>query len=85
MNKRTINDTEYRDLSKFPQINLEQYEVNMDVVTLIPEYLAKKHELIAIDMKKDKLVVATADPLNLFAIDDVKLYTKMDLHIVVSS
>ena len=63
----------------FPKVDLSKYEINSNVVTLIPESIVKKYKLIAIDKKDDSLVVAMADPLNFFAIDDIKLYTKMDV------
>ncbi len=37
-----------------------------------------------IDLENGKLVIAMADPLNFYAIDDIKLFTKMDLEIVIS-
>jgi type IV pilus assembly protein PilB len=61
----------------FPKVDLSKYEINSNVVTLIPESIVRKYKLIAIDKKDDSLVVAMADPLNFFAIDDIKLYTKM--------
>ncbi len=61
----------------FPKVDLSKYEINSNVVTLIPESIVKKYKLIAIDKKDDSLVVAMVDPLNFFAIDDIKLYTKM--------
>ncbi len=63
----------------FPKVDLSKYEINSNVVTLVPESIVKKYKLIAIDEKNNKLVVAMADPLNFFAIDDIKLYTKMEV------
>ncbi len=63
----------------FPKVDLSKYEINTNVVTLIPESIVKKYKLIAIDKNGDSLVVAMVDPLNFFAIDDIKLYTKMEV------
>lgn len=63
----------------FPEVDLGKYEINSNVATLIPESIVKKYKLIAIDKKDNKLVVAMSDPLNFFAIDDIKLYTKMNV------
>ena len=63
----------------FPEVDLSKYEINSNVATLIPESIVKKYKLIAIDKKDDKLIVAMVDPLNFFAIDDIKLYTKMNV------
>lgn len=69
----------------FPRIDLNKYEINQSLATLIPESIVRKYKLIAIDKKDDKLIVAMIDPLNFFAIDDVKLFTKMDLEPVIST
>jgi type IV pilus assembly protein PilB len=47
--------------------------------------MVRKYQLVAIDKKDNKLVIAMVDPLNFFAVDDVKLYTKMDLETVLAT
>ncbi|HOA20281.1 MAG: Flp pilus assembly complex ATPase component TadA [Prolixibacteraceae bacterium] len=69
----------------FPKVDLSKYEINSNVATLIPESIVKKYKLIAIDIKDDMLLVAMSDPLNFFAIDDIKLYTKMGVIPCLSS
>lgn len=63
----------------FPRVNLDLYEINQKAATLIPENIVRKYKLIGIDIKDGILVVAMVDPLNFIAIDDVKLYTKMEI------
>lgn len=63
----------------FPRVNLDLYEINQKAATLIPENIVRKYKLIGIDIKDGMLVVAMVDPLNFIAIDDVKLYTKMEI------
>lgn len=69
----------------FPRVDLSKFQINNKVVTLIPETIARKYKVIAIDKKDDKLVVAMVDPLNFFAVDDIKLYTKMELEPVIAT
>ncbi len=69
----------------FPRVDLSKFDININVVTLIPESIVRRHNLIAIDMKDDVLIVAMEDPLNFFAIDDVKLFTKYDVEPVLST
>ncbi len=69
----------------FPRVDLSKYEINQNIATLLPESLVRKYKLIAIDKKEEKLVVAMVDPLNFFAIDDVKLFTKMELEPVIAN
>ncbi|WP_353095912.1 ATPase, T2SS/T4P/T4SS family [Tissierella praeacuta] len=67
-----------------PYINLDQYEINSEVATIIPESIVKRYELIAIDKKENSLIVAMVDPLNIFALDDIKLFVKLDIQPVIS-
>ncbi|MDN5346857.1 MAG: type pilus assembly protein PilB [Clostridia bacterium] len=62
-----------------PKVNLEDYRLDPEVVGLIPEELARRH--MAVPVKKDgnRLLVAMADPLNLLAIDDLRLATRMEI------
>lgn len=68
-----------------PHVDLEKYIVNPKIAKIIPENLARRYDLIAIDKKNGYLIVAMADPLNIFAIDDVKLSTGYDIQPVISS
>ena len=69
----------------FPRVDLDKYEININTATIIPESIVRKYKLIAIDKKDDVLIVAMVDPLNIFAIDDVKLFTKMELEPVLAT
>lgn len=69
----------------FPRIDLNKYEINQTVVNLLPESIVRKYKLIPIDKKDDRLVVAMVDPLNFFAVDDIKLSTKMELEPVLAT
>ncbi|MCF6465644.1 GspE/PulE family protein [Clostridium sp. Cult2] len=67
-----------------PHVNLEKFIINPEVVLQIPENIARRYDLIAIDVKGNLLIVAMADPLNIFAIDDMKLYTSYEIQPVIS-
>ena len=69
----------------FPRIDLNKYEINQSVVNLLPESIVRKYKLIPIDKREEKLIVAMVDPLNFFAVDDIKLYTKMELESVLAT
>ena len=69
----------------FPRVDLNKYDVNLSVVNILPESIVRKYKLIPIDKKNDKLIVAMLDPLNFFAVDDIKLYTKMELESVLAT
>ncbi len=68
-----------------PHINLTKYNINKSVVTLIPESIVRRYELIAIDKKDDTVMVAMSDPLNIFALDDIKISIKSNVQPVIST
>lgn len=84
-----VSDNDIIEVLEFqlgiPHINLEKYSIKPEIVSEIPENIARRYELIAIDRKKDYLVVAMSDPLNFFAIDDIKLFTKFEIQPVIAS
>lgn len=69
---------------KIPFVNLTKIVVDPEVVKGIPEILARKHKAIAIGRKKDQLLVAFADPLNIFATDEIDRQTKERLVVCVA-
>ncbi len=64
---------------------LENYLIKPEVIQLVPEALARKHGLIPMFQIADSLTVAIADPLNFFAIDELRLKTKCDVKAVLAS
>jgi len=67
-----------------PSINLSEFEIEDPVVRLIPEEVAQKHQVIAINRAGSTLIVAMADPSNIFAIDDIKFLTGYNIEVVVA-
>ncbi|HHX61425.1 MAG TPA: Flp pilus assembly complex ATPase component TadA [Epulopiscium sp.] len=68
-----------------PHIDLDKYNINKSVVTLIPESIVRRYQLIAIDKKNDTIMVAMVDPLNIFALDDIKMAIKSEIQPVIST
>lgn len=50
-----------------------------EVLDIVPPSIARKHLVVPIDVTNDKLKLAMADPINVFAIDDVKIITGMNI------
>lgn len=69
----------------FPHVDLNKYNINPEIVFMIPENIARRYELIAIDKKDKFLYVAMADPLDIFAVDDLKIYTDYEIQPVIST
>ncbi len=62
-----------------PLVNLKNYAVDINAVNKIPKKLALQYNLIAIGLENDSLILAVHDPLDLYALEDIKLITNMPL------
>ncbi len=71
--------THLADELNIPFISLSNFIIMPEVVKLVPEQLARKYTLIPIFRVGDSISVAMADPLNIFATDELKLKTKLDI------
>lgn len=68
-----------------PHADLQKFYIDPDVAKMIPESLAKRYIVIPIKKDVDGIQVAMADPLNIFAIDDIKLVTKQNVKPLIAS
>lgn len=59
--------------------SLENYKINASAVTLISEDLARRYNVLPIDFKDHRLVVAMNDPSNIFALDDLRIVTGYEI------
>jgi len=59
-----------------PMISLSKYRLDAELIKLIPERIARQYTVIPISKFGERLVVAMADPLNIFALDDLKIFTQ---------
>jgi len=64
-----IYETEYIDLSN--------YVIDPEVISLIPEKFALQYRLIPLSINDNELVIAMANPLDVYAIDFVRGHTKI--------
>jgi type IV pilus assembly protein PilB len=84
-----VNDT---DLTQFlakqyslPSINLNDFEVDPDVLKLVPKDVAIKHMVVPVDRAGATLIVAMSDPSNIYAIDELKFLTQYNIEPVVAA
>jgi type IV pilus assembly protein PilB len=68
-----------------PTVDMDSQEIDPEVGRLIPEDVAKKYQVLPISRTGSTLVVAMADPSNIFAIDDIKFLTGYNVESVVAS
>ena len=63
---------------KVPYVDLSTVDIDEDAVRKVPEALALKHTVIAINIQGRRLTVATDDPINFNILEDIKVSTGMD-------
>jgi type IV pilus assembly protein PilB len=56
-------------------INLNSINIRPDIINILPESIARKCEAIPVDVINGQLLVVMSDPLNYFAIEDIKIST----------
>ena len=66
-------------------VDLTSYDVDPEAATLVDANLARRYTIMPIDFDHGKLMVAMADPTNVFALDDVRIMTGMEILPVVST
>jgi type IV pilus assembly protein PilB len=69
----------------FPYLPLESYEINPEIIKMIPQNMAVQYNLIAIDRMGDLLTIAMSNPLNVQAVEDVEMVTKCGIQVFVST
>ncbi len=68
-----------------PAINLADFEIDPEVLKVIPKELVVRHQAIPVSKAGNTLIVAMADPSNIYAVDDIKFVTNLTIDIVVAS
>ncbi|MDR7562794.1 MAG: ATPase, T2SS/T4P/T4SS family, partial [Armatimonadota bacterium] len=63
----------------YPYVSLSSTGVDPEVARMVPHHLCIRHKVLPYARNGDKLLVALVDPLNLLALDDVRLITGLDV------
>jgi len=66
-----------------PSVNLELFNIDPAVIGLIPQEVAQKHSVLPLSRVGATLTLAMVDPTNVFALDDVKFMTGLNVEPVV--
>jgi len=67
-----------------PTVSLSEYEIDPAVIKIIQPEVVQKYQLVPINRAGSTLIVAVADPSNLFAIEDIKFMTGYNVEMVVA-
>lgn len=68
-----------------PSVNLELFDIEESVIRLIPQDVAQKYSVLPLSRVGATLTLAMVDPTNVFAMDDIKFMTGLNIEPVVVS
>jgi type IV pilus assembly protein PilB len=66
-----------------PSVNLDLFHIDQSVLRLIPQEVAQKYSVLPLSRVGATLTLAMVDPTNVFAMDDVKFMTGLNVEPVV--
>jgi len=66
-----------------PYINLKFYNINPEVVRLLPETQARRFRALVLEDRRTSLLVGMSDPTDLFAYDDIARQVKKSIELAV--
>lgn len=66
-----------------PHVVLAKRQIMPEVLSLVPEQLAKRYRVFPVEKLGDRLVLGMLDPTDIFALDDLRLTLKLELQPVI--
>ncbi len=69
----------------FPYLPLGNYEIDPEIIKIIPARVARQYILIPIDKNASNLTIAMSNPLNVQAVEDVELLSNCNVQTFVST
>lgn len=68
-----------------PYFDLNSNYIDPKIPKLVPQKLAEMHVVIPVAFKDNKIALAMSDPLDIIAVDDVRMASGMDVEVYISS
>jgi len=68
-----------------PHMKLTNYKLDPKVMEIVPEKIIKKDKVVPLSKSGNTLTVATADPLDVLIIDDLRAITSCNIQTIVST
>ncbi|WP_374720192.1 GspE/PulE family protein [Parageobacillus toebii] len=68
-----------------PHVSLYRYPIDPKLTNLIPKEFAKRHMVMPLKIEGERLLVAMADPMDFFVIDDLRLSTGFHIETAIAS
>lgn len=68
-----------------PSINLSEFDIAPEVIDLVPHAFATERRIVPVNQAGASLIIAMADPSDIFTIDAIKELTGWNVEVVVAS
>lgn len=68
-----------------PPINLSKYKVDVDVLKIVPEHIARDYRIIPLAKIGSVLTVAMIDPFEVFVLDNLRIIAKCNIQAVIAT
>lgn len=65
--------------------DLKEMELDPELIKSVPDNLAQRYKVIPVGQNEDKLVLAMADPLDVVALDDIRLITGFNIEPLIAT
>jgi general secretion pathway protein E len=72
-------------LYHLPVVQVYGEIVDPEAIKMVPERLASRYNVLPLRLENDALLVATADPLNIQAIDDLRAHTRRRINLALAN
>ena len=69
---------------KIPFLRLNDVQIPKEVIDLVPQDMAENYLLLPVKVVKKQLVIAMANPLEFYALDDLRFITQMSIFVTVA-
>lgn len=70
---------------QFPYLPLKQYQISPETVSIIPEEVAQKHNLIPVEKIGATLTIAMSNPLDSQAIKEIEVICNCNVRVLVTT
>ena len=68
---------------RVPFINLKNYPINNEIVNILDEKIARRYIAVPLGKNGNILTVGMSDPLNLYAIEEIRIATRCEVNTVI--
>ena len=84
INKKDLMLTLSQELN-IPPVDLSKLQIKPEIIKLIPKQLVQHYGLVPVSRIGKTLTVAMSDPLNVFAMDDIKVLTGLSIRPIIGT